>query len=110
MISASHYKSLRKNFPGIVAYAQADGRVKLAAGWLIDYLGFKGHQENGVGVYEKQALVLTHNGQSNSHALLTLAEKIRSAVYSKFHVQLKIEPQIWPHTSNTAYVASVIHT
>ena len=38
--------------PGIVHYQLADGRIKLAAGWLIDACGWKGKTIGRAGVYE----------------------------------------------------------
>jgi UDP-N-acetylmuramate dehydrogenase len=39
-------------------YPQADGSVKLAAGWLIDQCQLKGATMGGAAVHRQQALVL----------------------------------------------------
>ena len=41
-ISASHYHSLKNQFPELVGYPINDLRFKLAAGWLIEKVGWKG--------------------------------------------------------------------
>ncbi len=94
IIKAEHFEQLAKTYPGIVGYAQGDGRFKVAAGWLIEYLGFKGHRIDGVGVHTEQALVLVHHGGSNGNALLALAHSISSKVKEEFDIVLETEPTI----------------
>ena len=53
-------KLLLAAHPGLPTYVQADGRVKLAAGWLIEQAGWKGKALGLVGMYEKQALLPLH--------------------------------------------------
>jgi len=59
---------------------------------MIDQLGFKGRCFKGVGVYEKQALVLVNHGDGTGAQVLELAEQIRQAVLKRFGVGLGIEP------------------
>ena len=75
-------------------YPEPDGRVKIAAGWLIDQLGFRGHRENGVGVHAEQALVLVHEGDGDSAALLALVARIVDAVEARYGLRLEIEPTL----------------
>ncbi len=92
--SAKHFQSLQVRFPGIVGYALADGQYKLAAGWLIDRLGYRGFRKNGVGVHDQQALVLIKYRQTEAAALIRLANKIREHVKAEYGVSLSIEPRI----------------
>ncbi|ASJ74529.1 UDP-N-acetylmuramate dehydrogenase [Granulosicoccus antarcticus] len=92
--SAEHFLQLQVRFPDIVGHALADGRYKLAAGWLIDRLGYKGYRDNGVGVHEHQALVLVKYQQTDASALIQLADKIRQHVMTEYGVTLNIEPRI----------------
>lgn len=94
-MSAEHCDRLRHQYPGLVAYPQADGRAKLAAGWMIDQCGWKGRQVGAVGVHERQALVLVNLGQAQVQDLLALAHAISANVLEKFGVALEIEPICW---------------
>ena len=95
-ISKSQYDTLKTQYPNIVGYKVAVDEVKLAAGWLIDDCGWRGFQTGGIGVYEKQALVLIHTGGSTLSHLLALADQIKKSVFEKFSVNLEIEPQHFP--------------
>ena len=88
------YQRLKQQFPELVAYPNGQ-QWKLAAGWLIDQCGFKGHKMGQVGVYEKQALVLVNHGGGTGEELLKLAEQIKKKVKETFHVSLTIEPVIF---------------
>ena len=95
LVSADHFDRLRQQYPGLVAYPQADGRAKLAAGWMIEQCGWKGRRVGAVGVHERQALVLVNLGQAQVRDLLALAHAISADVLGKFGVTLEIEPICW---------------
>lgn len=80
--------------PCMVYHTLPDGQVKLAAGWLIDNLGYKGRRFGPVGVHDAQALVLVHHGNGDGQALLALAEEIAAAVRASYGVELTIEPRV----------------
>ncbi|MDT3710621.1 MAG: UDP-N-acetylmuramate dehydrogenase [Pseudomonadaceae bacterium] len=94
LVSAELAERLRAAHPGLVAYPQADGQVKLAAGWLIERAGWKGYREGDVGVHRLQALVLVNYGQATGAQLLQLAQRIQSDIASRFGVALEIEPNV----------------
>ena len=96
IVPESKYHALVGEFPNIVGHAEGSGFYKLAAGWLIDQAGWKGHREGPVGVYDKQALVLVNHGEGSIDQLLGLAELIVESVRNQFGVELKMEPQIYP--------------
>jgi len=81
--------------PGLVAYAQADGRYKLAAGWLIDQCGWKGRTLGAAGVHERQALVLVNRGGAQASDILRLAAAIQDDVQRRFGVLLEREPVLF---------------
>ncbi|MEO8299006.1 MAG: UDP-N-acetylenolpyruvoylglucosamine reductase, partial [Burkholderiales bacterium] len=78
--------------PHLVHYPMPDGQYKLAAGWLIDACGWKGKRVGGVGVYDKQALVLINRGGARGAEVVTLARAIQESVYGRFGIRLEPEP------------------
>ena len=68
--------------------------VKIPTGWLIDRAGWKGHRENHVGVWDKQALVLVHYGGGKPQEILDLMKKIQISVKEKFGIDIKPEVNI----------------
>jgi UDP-N-acetylmuramate dehydrogenase len=65
--------------------------VKLAAGWLIDKAGWKGHDRGTHGVHELQALVLVNKGGASGEEVWSLAKEIMASVEEKFGVRLHPE-------------------
>ena len=94
LVSAEQAERLARSHPGIVRFPQPDGRVKLAAGWLIEQLGLRGRHVDGIGVYERQALILTNEGEGDAAALMRLVEHIVTRVASRYGVTLTPEPHI----------------
>lgn len=92
VLSAEAAAALLSRFPAMAHYAQADGSVKLAAGWLIDQCGFKGRCVGAVGVYERQALVLVNHGGGTGAELMALAAEIQATVQARFGVTIEPEP------------------
>lgn len=84
--------------PGIVHYKLADGRIKLAAAWLIDACGWKGKSVGHAAVYERQALVLVNRGRGADSAtggeVMTLARAIQTSVFERFGIRLEPEPVV----------------
>jgi UDP-N-acetylmuramate dehydrogenase len=83
---------LAEQYPNLPRYPQADGRVKLAAGWLIEQAGWKGKALGPVGMYEKQALVLVNHGGATGADVLRTMAAVQAAVREKFAVELSPEP------------------
>lgn len=93
VISSARLQVLQQQWPDIVHYPLEKGQVKLAAGWLIDRLGWKGRAQGSARVHERQALVLINQG-ADSRDLLALAAQIRDDVRRRFEVVLEVEPLI----------------
>ena len=101
VVSSSTMEIIRRKYEDVIAYPLANGRWKLAAGWLIDSCGLKGYRRKAVGVYERQALILVNYGQTSGEDILALATTIQQRVHKKFNVHLDIEPQIYPRYADT---------
>ena len=106
VISAEQFEALQQDYPNIPHYPDAEGMVKVPAGWLIEHCGpstlrqaqgsgtlsWKGWRDEHVGVYDKQALVLVHYGGGKGQDIVELARKIQDSVEAKFGI--KISPEV----------------
>ncbi|HCH31358.1 MAG TPA: UDP-N-acetylenolpyruvoylglucosamine reductase [Oceanospirillaceae bacterium] len=96
VVSAKQAAKIEQQWPELVAYKLDAGRFKLAAGWLIDQLGWKGYSQDGVGVHQLQALVLVATGAAvTGDEVLALAQRIQTDVLARFDVVLEIEPRLF---------------
>ena len=82
------------SWPDMPHFELADGRVKLAAGWLIDRCGLKGWRSGHFGIHERQALVLVHFGGGSAEELLAFARQVATEVEARFGVVLEREPRL----------------
>ena len=92
LVSAAVVAQIKAQHPDLVAYAQPDGQMKLAAGWLIERAGWKGFREADAGVHKLQALVLVNYGTATGLQLLELAQRIQKDIAERFNVELEMEP------------------
>lgn len=95
LVSAQQADELKLAHPGLIGYPQADGQVKLAAGWLIEAAGWKGFREADAGVHRLQSLVLVNYGAATGLQLLALAQRIQADIQERFAVQLEMEPNVY---------------
>ncbi len=93
-ISKSKYLELEKKYNSIPSFTNSDATIKIPAGWLIEKTGFKGKQENFVGCYQKQALIIVNYGTKNGEAILSFANKVRAKVNEEFGINLEFEVNI----------------
>ena len=93
-IPVNQYDELKKVHPGVPAYPQEDGSVKIAAGWLIEQCGWKGYRRGDAGVHDRQALVLVNYGNATGKDIYELSEEIKKSVHRKFRIDLEREVNI----------------
>jgi UDP-N-acetylmuramate dehydrogenase len=80
----------------VPSYPQPDGRVKLAAGWLIEQSGFdKGLRAGNVGLSTKHALAIVAHDGATADEVAQLSQRIRDGVRARFGVELTPEPNFW---------------
>ncbi|QDZ10306.1 UDP-N-acetylmuramate dehydrogenase [Devosia ginsengisoli] len=92
IVSAAEAEPVLAEFPAAPAFPQADGRLKLSAGWLIEKSGLKGFRLGPVGMSERHALVLVNYGGAVAGDVRALAEHVKQTVRERFGVQLHEEP------------------
>jgi UDP-N-acetylmuramate dehydrogenase len=94
VIEQASFESVFAKFPDLVHYPAPGGKVKLAAGWLIEQCGFKGKIAGHTGTWKNQALVLVNHGSATGQEVYSFSEEIINTVYSKFGIALEREVNI----------------
>ncbi|MFT3848403.1 MAG: UDP-N-acetylmuramate dehydrogenase [Propionivibrio sp.] len=92
IVDATTAERLLAMYSTLPHYPQPDGRMKLAAGWLIEQAGWKGRALGPVGMYEKQALVLVNRGGATGTDVGALMQAVQRDVREKFALELMPEP------------------
>lgn len=98
IIGADQFERLKENYPEIKGWPASDGRVKIAAGWLVERAGFRGYhdEQTGMATSEKQALVLINEHAKSTADLLKFKSKIVDKVEQMFDIILEQEPELLP--------------
>jgi len=94
VVEAPVAERLLAEYPDMPHYAAPEGRVKLAAGWLIDRAGMKGRRKGAVGVHERQALVLVNHGGATGGEVIAFAHEVQERVREKFGIEIDTEVNI----------------
>ncbi|NQV52775.1 MAG: UDP-N-acetylmuramate dehydrogenase [Flavobacteriales bacterium] len=94
VVEQLHFEQLQDRYAGIVGYPAGEGKVKVAAGWLIENAGFKGKRIGNYGVHAKQALVLVNYGGAAGKDLFQLSEEIISTVNEMYEITLEREVNV----------------
>ena len=94
VVGAAAAERLLAEYPDIPHYPAPEGRVKLAAGWLIDRAGMKGRRKGAVGVHERQALVLVNHGGATGGEVIAFAHEVQKRVREKFGIEIDTEVNI----------------
>ena len=95
IVSEQLVAKLKAKYPAIPCYPQINGKVKLAAGWLIEQAGWKGKQLGNTSMHKLQALVLTTNGNADLNDVFSIRDAVVVDVCEKFGVELEPEPQVF---------------
>ena len=97
-IEQSRFDELKQRYPEIKGWPASEGRIKLAAGWLVEQAGFKGihDEQTGMATWGKQALVLVNEHAHSTSDLLKFKQKIVDEVQQRFGLTLEQEPELLP--------------
>ena len=92
-VGTEEAEMLLAQYPDMVTYPAGEGRVKIAAGWMIDHCGLKGYTNAAktAGVHTNQALVLVNLGGATGKAIAAVAKHVQDTVANVFGI--KIEPE-----------------
>ncbi len=94
-ISSAHFAKLKEELPQLKGFDLGEGKVRVAAGSLIEAGGWKGYEDENVAVYHKHALCLINRGRASQQDVMTLANKIIADIKERFDISLAIEPRIY---------------
>jgi UDP-N-acetylmuramate dehydrogenase len=94
VVEMSVLEQIQKNYPDVVSYPAGLGKVKLAAGWLIEKAGWKGFRKGDAGVHVNQALVLVNYGHATGAEIWQLSAAIIEDIERKFGVNLEREVNV----------------
>lgn len=92
IVSKEKAEQLLSEHPTMPNYPAEEGKVKLAAGWLIEQAGWKGKSLGSAAVHDRQALVLVNKGGASGHDIQRLCEAIKKDVKERFDINL--EPEV----------------
>lgn len=86
------------DWPSKLFWELPDGKVKIAAGALLEYAGFKGvhDEETGMATWPAQSLVLVNEHATSTADLLKFRQKILDKVSAMFGITLEQEPELLP--------------
>lgn len=104
IITADKYQELLDTHPKLAAWPSRcfwdlpDGTYKVAAGALLEYLGFKDYhdEETGMATWGAQALVLINEHADSTADLLKFKQMIVDKVQQTFGITLEQEPELLP--------------
>ena len=94
VVSECTASKLKGEYPEIPVYPSEPGKVKIAAGCLIEKAGWKGKSVGNCAVHDQQALVIVNKGGATGKEISELSEMIVEDVYRKFSIQLEREVQV----------------
>jgi UDP-N-acetylmuramate dehydrogenase len=94
IVTEETLSKIQGTFKNVPHYPTPKGKVKLAAGWLIEQAGWKGKTFGEYGVHKNQALVLVNYSNASGKQLFDLSEEIVKDVCQKFGLTLEREVNI----------------
>ena len=90
-----HIDEVQKSYPEIKAFLIKDDKYRVAAGSLLEALGFKGYSNDGVAMSEQHSLCMINLGSASQQNVIAMAEDIQTQVKEKTGILLEIEPRVY---------------
>ncbi len=96
IVESADFTQILADHPDIPHWTTDDGKVKIAAAWLVEQAGFKDYHdaETGMATWPKQSLVLVNESATATSQLKAFKKKIVDAVKGKFDITLIQEPEL----------------
>ena len=93
VVADAMFESLAKEFASVPHWAVGEGKVKLAAAWLVEQAGFyKGFAMGRAGISSRHTLAVVNRGAASAGEIVALRDAIRARVRERFGVELEQEP------------------
>jgi len=93
LLTRQAFEQLQARAGPIPNFPAKDGRVKVAAAWLVEHSGFtKGLARGPVGISRKHALAIVNRGGATAADIIALKNQIQRRVLDQFGIQLQPEP------------------
>lgn len=101
VLSREVAESLTKRFPGVPAFPQKDGAVKISLAWLLDHtLSLKGFSRGNARLYEKHPLVIVTRAETLSAEVDALAREIEERVCTATGIKIEREVETFGVPNN----------
>lgn len=94
IIPNAQLQELQTQYPDIVFYPMQHDQTKIAAGWLIEQMGWKGKEVGEVAIWKNQALVITNKGQATGKQIFDVSTQIIDEAFQKFGIRLEREVNV----------------
>ncbi len=95
LLTGKEFEELTTRLAGrqIPNYPGGDGKVKVAAAWLVEQAGFrKGYTRGAVGISRRHALAIVNRGGATAADIIALKNEIQNKVLGEFGISLHPEP------------------
>ncbi|MCC1483481.1 FAD-binding protein [Winogradskyella immobilis] len=82
---------IKEEYSSAIIYPLNETHVKISAGWLIKHTGWLNKQEDNVGLYKDQTLIIVNRGNATGDEIYNYSERIVESVFKKFKIKLERE-------------------
>ena len=99
IVTRKKIEELHKKYPALPAYTQGINQVKVSLGWILDHVcHVRGYTENGIGLYERQALVLICEKNVSAQAIEDFSQNIIDRVFQETGILIEREVTVLGNT------------